>query len=71
MPGRDATMNKRDKYLPLGTTDRYGDTLVYNFGSIQLPATQKMSRHLQTELGRNDFLLEDYLETSGERTPFK
>ena len=30
-----------------------------------------MSGHFQTELGRNDFPLEDYLETSGEYTPFK
>lgn len=36
------------------------ETLLFITLGIQLPATQKMSRHLQTEVGRNDFLLEDY-----------
>lgn len=62
---------KKQISLSLGTIDSYQEPIVYNFGSIQLPGTQKMSGHFQTELGRNDFPLEDYLETSGEYTPFK
>lgn len=47
---------KKQIFLPFGPVDRYGGALINDFGSIQVPGTQKIPGHLKTEFGRNDFL---------------